>query len=84
MLTYNTTQISLFLLAAITGLGGGIIVFIQMCKRNHLSPIRLIFGLEKGVYITLYTLREKILLLFIACVSLGIVVIAIKIFKTGE
>jgi hypothetical protein len=80
MISYNVTQWILILIGATIGLGGGILIALRMCKREGLSFWKLLIGMEKGAYITYYTLTEKLVLVLLAVVSLGIVAIAMKYF----
>jgi len=80
MVSYNETQWLLIIVAAAIGLGGGVLVALRMCKRKGISFWRLLVGVEKGIYITYYTLTEKLALVLLAIVTLGMVVIAMKYF----
>lgn len=76
MISYSDKQWLLFLLGASIGLGGGIWIVLRMCKRENISAWRLLTGMQKGSYISYYTLAEKLIFVVLGIVSLGIIVFA--------
>lgn len=60
---------------------GGIVIVLRVCERKSFSLWRFILGLEKGNFATYYTFSEKIILILLSVVSLGMFYTAMVYFK---
>lgn len=79
MIEYNATQWLIILVTVSAYFFIVSRITLKVSKRENLSFLRLLFGIEKGNSSQHFTLKEKLILVVLGCIALFIVYIAMTV-----